>query len=166
MPETQLENVKMEGVRIIFRNFRGEETKFNPAGSRNFGVVLPDEKTAQDMLADGWPVKYLQPRDEDEDQVETPWISVKVKYGKGRPPKIMLVTSRGINPLNESTVGQLDGVDITNVDLIVRPYHWSMPGGKSGITAYLSSMYVTIEEDDLDKKYAAQMAHAEEAPEE
>ena len=33
----------VENARIIFRNFSGEERKFNPAGNRNFGLRLtPD----------------------------------------------------------------------------------------------------------------------------
>jgi hypothetical protein len=55
--------VLMEGVRIIFRNFAGKEGQYNREGDRNFGVILPDD-VAQQMLADGWNVKYLKPREE------------------------------------------------------------------------------------------------------
>lgn len=145
--------VVMEGVRIVFRNFSGKEGQYNREGDRNFGVILPDGVGAA-MLADGWNVKYLKPRDEDEDETETPWLSVSVNFDKGRPPKIMLVTDRGRTSLDEKTVDTLDWAVITNVDLIVRPYFWEV-SGRSGVKAYLQSMYVTIEEDALERKYAA-----------
>jgi hypothetical protein len=144
--------VLMEGVRIIFRNFQGKEGQYNRAGDRNFGVILPND-VAEAMLADGWNVKYLKPRDDDEEPEETPWVSVSVNFEKGRPPKIMMVTDRGRTVLDEDTVDMLDWADIKNVDLIVRPYTWEV-SGRTGVKAYLQSMYVTIEEDELERKYA------------
>src|SRR4051794_36554150 len=144
--------VLMEGVRLIFRNLTGKEGQYNREGDRNFGVILPDD-VAEQMLADGWNVKYLQPREDTEEETPTPWLPVKVGYGKGRPPKIMLVTDRGRTALDESTVETLDWAEITNVDLIVRPYNYEV-NGRTGISAYVQSMYVTIEEDALERKYA------------
>lgn len=151
------QTVLMEGVRLVFRNFTGKEGLYNQEGSRNFGVILPDD-VAEAMKADGWNIKYLKPREEDaeetEDPTQTPWLPVKVGYGgKGRPPKIFMVTDRGRTLLDEDTVEQIDWVEITNVDLIVRPYHYDVRGSQ-GIAAYVQTMYVTIEEDPLDKKYA------------
>lgn len=145
--------VLMENVRLIFRNFTGKEGQYNREGDRNFGVIIPDD-TAEAMLADGWNIKYLKPR-EDDDPEEAPvaWLPVKVGYGKGRPPKIMMVTERGRTALDEDTVDTLDWADITNVDLIVRPYNYEV-SGRTGIAAYVQSMYVTIEEDALERKYA------------
>lgn len=146
--------VLMEGVRIIFRNFQGKEGQYNKEGDRNFGVILPPQ-VAEQMLADGWNVKYLKPREEDEgdEPEETPWLSVSVNFDKGRPPKIMVITDRGRTALDVETVETLDWADIQNVDLIVRPYTWEV-SGRSGVKAYLQSMYVTIEEDELEKKYS------------
>jgi len=145
--------VLMEGVRIIFRNFAGKEGQYNREGDRNFGVILPPD-VAEAMLADGWNVKYLKPREEeDEEETETPWLSVSVNFEKGKPPKVMLVTERGRTALDANTIEMLDWADITNVDLIVRPYQWEV-SGRTGIKAYLQSMYVTIEEDALERKYA------------
>ena len=144
--------VLMEGVRLIFRNFAGKEGKYNAEGDRNFGVVI-DDKTAEDMLADGWNIKYLKPREEDEDETPTPWLPVAVGYGKGRPPRVVVITSRGRTNLDENSVEMLDWAEITNVDMIVRPYHYEVRGDK-GVKAYVQSIYVTIEEDELEKKYA------------
>lgn len=143
--------VLMEGVRIIFRNFAGKEGQYNREGDRNFAVLL-DEKIAQDMAEDGWNVKMLQPRSEDEGEEPQAYLPVSVNF-KGRPPRIVLITSRGRSNLGEDQIEMLDWADILNVDLIVRPYEWTV-NQKTGIKAYLQSIYVTIEEDALELKYS------------
>lgn len=147
------QNVVMEGVTTLFRNFAGKEGPYNREGDRNFCVLLDDE-IANVMGEDGWNVKWLDPR-EDADEGETPqaYIQIKAKYDKGRPPRVVLITSRGKTNLGENEVEMLDYADIKNVDLIFRPYHWNV-SGKTGISAYLQSLYVTIEEDELERKYA------------
>lgn len=146
------DTVLMEGVRIIFRNFAGKEGQYNREGDRNFAVLL-DEPVAQAMANDGWNVKWLKPRDDDEDETTQAYLPVSVNFAKGRPPRVVMITSRGRTNLDENMVELLDWADITNVDLIVRPYEWTV-SGKSGIKAYLQSIYVTIEEDELERKYA------------
>lgn len=143
--------VVMEGVRIIFRNFTGKEGQYNREGDRNFAVLL-DEVTAGAMAEDGWNVKVLRPREDDEEQTPQPYLPVSVNF-KGRPPRIVLITSRGRTHLDESNVEMLDWADILNVDLIVRPYEWVV-NDKTGIKAYLQALYVTIQEDPLEIKYA------------
>jgi hypothetical protein len=143
--------VLMEGVRIIFRNFAGKEGQYNREGDRNFSVLL-DEKVAAAMHEDGWNVKWLKPRSEEEGEEPQAYLPISVNF-KGRPPRIVLITSRGRTNLDEDTVESLDWADIINVDLIVRPYEWVV-NDKSGVKAYLQSLYVTIEEDPLEQKYA------------
>jgi hypothetical protein len=143
--------VLMEGVRIIFRNFAGKEGQYNREGDRNFAVLL-DEKVAAAMAEDNWNVKWLRPRSEEEDDGPQAYLPISVNF-KGRPPRIVLITSRGRTNLDEGQVETLDWVDILNVDLIVRPYEWTV-NGKSGVKAYLQSIYVTIEEDPLEIKYS------------
>lgn len=149
MPQQRLQSVTLENVRILFRNFSGAEGRFNAKGKRNFNVLL-DHETAEAMERDGWNVKYLKSREEDEEP--QPRLEVAVSFG-GRPPRIVLITSRGKTPLDESTVQVLDYAEITNVDLIIRPYEWQVQD-KTGIKAYLQSIFVTIREDELELKYA------------
>ena len=143
------DNVVMENVRIIFRNFAGKEGMYNREGDRNFAVLL-DERTAKEMLEDGWNVKHLRPREEDDDP--QPYLQVSVNF-KGRPPHIVMLTSRGRTTLTEHECEILDWADIRQTDLIVRPYEWAV-NGKTGIKAYLKSIFVTIEEDALELKYS------------
>lgn len=150
MPDNDI--VVMEDVRLVFRNFTGKEGQYNQEGARNFGVILPDN-IASAMERDGWNVKYLQPRETEDEEEATPWLPVKINYRVGRPPQIYTITSRGKTLMTEETVEQLDWAEITNVDLIVRPFHYDV-GGRSGIAAYVQTLYATIEEDPLQRKYA------------
>jgi hypothetical protein len=155
MTPPQGATVLMEGVSIIFRNFRGQPNRFDPQNTRparTFGVLL-DPETAESMSADDWHVKWLQPRDDHEEETEQAWLPVELKYEGYKPPRVVLVTSRGRTNLTENEVEMLDWVDITNVDLIVRAYNWDV-NGKTGTKAYLASIYVTIEEDPLEIKYS------------
>lgn len=145
--------VMIEGAKILFRNFSGKEGQYNREGERNFAVLL-DRILAEALAADGWNVKWLKPREDDEEQVEQAYLSVSVNFEKGRPPKVEQITSRGRTQLEEHELDTLDWADIANVDMIIRPYEWSV-NGKSGIKAYLKSIYVTIEEDALELKYAS-----------
>lgn len=141
--------VMIEDAQLIFLNFEGKEGQYNRAGDRNFAVVLPPD-VAESMLADNWNVKFLKQREEDE--VATAYLSVSVNY-KNRPPKIVLITSRTRTHLDESSVSVLDYADIAKADLIINPYDW-VANGKSGVKAYLKTLFVTIDEDDLERKYA------------
>lgn len=133
---------------------RGKEGQYNRAGDRNFAVIIPDDKLAKDMLKDGWNVRYLEPREEGDEP--TPYISVAVNFNN-RPPRIVMLTSRARTNLTEDTVEVLDWANIQSVDVICRAYEWTV-NGKSGIKAYLQSLFVTIEEDYLERKYADKFA--------
>lgn len=146
-------NIKIEGARLVYKNFRGEAGKFNNEGQRSFGVLLDDD-LAKEVESDGWRVKYFPPKEDDPEGHEQAWLPVKVKFGK-YPPIAVLITSRGKTRLDEDTVGQLDYTSIKNVDLIIRPYNYpAMSGRPAGVSAYLKSIYVTANEDDLAMKYA------------
>jgi len=146
----QAKTFMVEDARLIFRNFAGKEGQYNREGDRNFAVVL-DPETAAAMLEDGWNVRYLQAREEGDE--ETPYISVAVNFNN-RPPRVMMITSSSRVTLDEASVEVLDWADLKVVDLIARGYEWSV-NGKTGIKAYLQSLFATIEEDALEKKYAA-----------
>lgn len=143
-----LNNISIEGAKIIFRNFSGEPGKFNAKGVRSFCVLL-DTEFANQLMDDGWNVKYLTPREVgDEPQA---YLQVSVKYDY-KPPRVVVITSRKKTLLDEDTVGTLDWAEIQNVDLIITPYEWEV-NGKHGIKAYLKSLYVTIVEDEFEDKY-------------
>jgi hypothetical protein len=139
----------LSNVRIVFRNFAGEERQFNAAGKRNFAVVITPE-IADTLEKDSWNIKRRPPKEEGDE--EFCFIPVTVSY-KGRPPRVIMLTSRGRTTLDEDTADILDVAEIDKIDLMLRPYDWSV-NGNTGRKAYLKSIYATIHEDELELRYA------------
>lgn len=143
----------LQNVKIGYRNFKGEQKKYNRAGDRNF-VIFLDNELAEQMSQDGWNVKYPKERDDIEgEDYRMPFIKVNVSFKQYRPT-IVLINGSTNNPtrLNEDTVDILDDIDIQSCDIEINPYHYSVPG-KEGINAYLSKLYVTQEANYFTDKY-------------
>ena len=158
---SSMQNIIIENARIGFRNFTGKEGKYNASGRRNFCVFL-ETTVAADLEHLGWNIRWLEPRNPDEEKQA--YLQIAVSY-KNMPPKIVVITSRNKSILEEGTVHVLDWAEIDNVDLIVRPYNWEV-NGKTGVKAYLKTMYITLVEDEFEKKYvdvpdAAILSHEE-----
>ena len=150
----QLNNIVIEGARIIFRNFEGREDAYNRKGDRNFGLVIDDADAAQALIEDGWNVKKLVPKNQenyDDAPEELYWIKVAVKFGD-YPPRVSLITKRKKTALDEENIQVIDYASIKNIDIVVSPYSWEV-NGKKGVKAYLKIMYVTINEDEFADKY-------------
>ena len=143
-------NINIEGANIIWKNFSGERDKFNP-GKRGFSVVIDDSVTAKELKPEGWNVKE-RPLQEGADPSEQEW-TLPVKLNMNRYTQVWLIVGNHKTLLNEDTVAQLDVVDIVNCDISIRPYEWEM-SGRTGITAYVDLMYVTIRENKFAEKYA------------
>ena len=137
--------LEINDARIIWKNFTGRGDRFNREGDRNFHLVIPDQETCEllqndrNEYGDSWNVKIKPPREEG----DTPFMHmlVKVKFN-GRGPNVYLVSGDKKVPLTEDTIKCLDEIDITSVDLDIRPYDDTLPNGTSFRTAYLSAMCV------------------------
>ena len=64
----------------------------------------------------------------------------------------MLVSRKGLSQIGEEEISILDWADIKSTDITIRPYNYDVRG-KSGVKAYLKTMYVTLEEDTWETKY-------------
>lgn len=142
------DNLIIEDVQIIFRNFSGREDTYNRAGNRNFNVVIDDEDDAQRLIDDGWNLKVLKPRDPDDATVH--YLPVTVNLNEYT--KVNLVSKRNITQLDEESIEILDHAEIAKVDVTLRPYDWEV-NGKSGRKAYLKEMFVVLQENTLASKY-------------
>ena len=145
----RVDNIVIENAQLIFRNFAGEGSMYTRDGNRNFCVFIDDDKYADKLAEEGWNIKMLKPRDEEEEPRY--YIQVTVSY-RNIPPKVYLVKNKSKKLMSEETIDILDYAEIANTDLIIRPYSWEM-NGNSGIKAYLKTMYVTLEEDEFASKY-------------
>lgn len=151
MAYQNIPDLVIENARIFHKNFEGHATDFNREGNRTFSVAVNAEEV--DALTQaGWRIRCLPPREGVEGSEPLYFIDVRVNYDSKRPPQIYLVTSKNTVLLDEKTVGTIDHADIKNVDLMLHPSFWEA-AGKSGVKAYLKSMYVTIVDDVLAEKY-------------
>lgn len=143
-------NLTIENARIFFKDFSAEGP-FAGGTKRTFCVEIPEDMV-DTLQKDGWNIKTRESRN-DPDAV-TWYIKVEASY-RARPPRVICIPNITKNRvyLNESTIGSLDYTEILNADLTISPYQWEV-NGNSGVKAYLSTMYVTIQEDPLDAKYA------------
>lgn len=149
MSDNKSTSILIENARLLFRNFSGLERDFNTEGDRNFSVILEPE-LAKQMKADGWRVKQLKSREEGEEGDYH--MKVNVNYKKGRPPRCVLITSNNRTELGSDEVTMLDVADIKKADLIVNGWWNDMAGG--GYSGYLRTIFVTINEDELELKYS------------
>lgn len=147
-------SLSVEGARILWTNFAGRPTKYNQAGGkRTFNLVL-DRDTADTLSADGWNVREIEPKNEGDEPTYV--TEVTVMFGQF-PPKVYLVDSvtNRMHQLNEETIGQLDNIDIENVDVMVRPYNHGVQNARgTTIKGYVKSLYVTQDNSDFNGKYA------------
>ena len=149
---TVVKPLNIADARIGFRNFEGREGLYNKSGDRSFVVFLDDE-TAKTLFEEGWNVKFPKEREgiDPEEDDRSPHLQVSVSFDN-YPANVFLISNDNPTRLDESEVSMLDWAELSNVDLVIRPYTWEV-NGKSGIKAYLKAGYFTIITDMFAAKY-------------
>jgi len=149
----------IEGASVIYKNFNGNEAKFNAKGDRNFGLAFnspEDDSIIEQLNAMGWNVKAHEPKNPG----DKPWYSVKVKVRyhdderyKHLDPSATLILGKKQTALTEETIGSLDNLTFLTADVRVSMNPYEMRDGSIIQTLYLKQIYVTGEEDYLSTKY-------------
>ena len=151
-------NVQMDNVRIIFRNFSGAPSKYNREGDRNFAIVIPDSEISDALIREGWNVRIKPPREEGDDPFM--YLPVKIKFSE-YGPKVFVQSGSAKHRLDEGDVHRLDKIDISSVDVELRPYDWEIDG-RVGRTAYLSALWVYQNVDRFEERFAGAESPEEE----
>lgn len=138
-----------EDARIMYKNFSGEASKFNPNGNRTFCVIL-DEQQAVELENQGWNVKRTKAKPE-YDLESIPYIEVQARFDN-YPPKVVMVVNNTNIKLDEETISELDQENFDRIDLIISGSSWEM-NGRKGIKAYLRTGYFTVELDPFFSRY-------------
>lgn len=158
------DNEILQGVKLIFRNFRGLERKnpkgkiMNAAGKRNFNIQLNAEQY-EDLQDKGWGVRTWEDADG-----ETLYL-LKVNLGwndSGRGPLVKLTPTDGSKGviLNEDTIGILDTQEVESADVVIRPHNWD-DTGENGASAWLRSMKAYVYVDPLESEIMSEMEESD-----
>lgn len=157
--------LKLEGVRLIWRNFAGEKKLFNETGKRQFSIPL-DEPMALELREMGWNVRDNQKKVDAGEAAELLYhLGVTVKMDGRVPPRMFVVAQKwsetdqkqiSVRTLiddKDVPASVLDFAPIEYVDLILRPFNWDV-NGKQGVSAYLKTLFAFLRQDELESKYA------------
>lgn len=116
-------DLKVENAVIFKTNFEGRPTDYVPQGGRRTFLLALTKDMADVMSDEGWNVKYREPKVEGDDPLI--FTEIVVNMDSKWPPKVVLYSDfhgrKSANNLDRETIGQLDHIEIANVDLIIHP---------------------------------------------
>lgn len=158
-PNYNIKKITIRDAHIRFRNFGGGRY------GREITLQIDDPDIAQEMADAGWPVRTKIPEDPNYDPAYQMRVAISYRDREGhlfdendtRLPHIYMCTRKRQHELNEDTIARLDRAELDKADLTVRARWWKDENsGEWHIKAFLSRLYATICEDDLDAEYAEQ----------
>ena len=127
-------------------NFSGAPTKMNPAGGkRSFNLVL-SESVANDLRDEGWNIKTMAPRDDQEDTLY--FTEIILNMDKKVEPDVYLCTEwagrKRKTRLHGDDVGQLDDIRFERVDINIYPHVHA-----NGVKGHCNQLVVIQARNDL-----------------
>lgn len=156
----RIPDINITEGKIAYSNFSGSPTQYNPeGGKRSVTFVIPDD-IADELINEGWPVRKQEFDDGTSRYLLDAAFLFRTRNGQPRDPKIFIVRDNRLIHVTEDTADALDRADIVSVDAVIAASYWEY-AGRSGIKAYINSMYLTIKENPIDEKYRKMMEEAE-----
>lgn len=139
MPK-KFDNVIIRNTRIAFRDFKGDQDTY---GVPSFNIIIPDD-AAKELSEIGWPIKYYQPKNKDEEPFYH--IKIKIRYHTRtgdtfcEPEEIMVIVNGKRTYFKEDTVRLLNSLTFEKLDVEFEWYPWTF-SGKTGDGAQLERLY-------------------------
>lgn len=146
--DLQIENAQ---IKWAFSHFDGREDTFNTEGDHNFTVIIDDEEKANRLIAEGWNVRRMDPREEGDPYEYL--LKVKISYKYAPPPIFFLKGERRFRVEHQADLVEIQRSTCEQIDVIISPNPW-VHGRDSGVSAYVKEMYVKIKESRFAAKYA------------
>lgn len=115
---------ELSNSEVIWRNFSGiNRTKYPNPDNKSFSVVIKDKDFAQELIAEGWPIRIYTPKVEYDPDVEPFYhLPVKVKfndrYGKPlrRQPEIYIYSNGTRSQMGEEYCTAMAGDEASMMD--------------------------------------------------
>ncbi|MBP5461578.1 MAG: hypothetical protein J6Y20_05570 [Lachnospiraceae bacterium] len=133
----------IQGARILggsWRNFSGEARTYDSGGKHHFAIEI-EERFVQLLKDFGFNVGFYQ-RDDNPGFYH---LDITVSWSL-RDPDVNVVAYNGVKThQSEATIGDLDrNTNIDFADMELTAYHWTMPGGRSGVKPYAEHVYIYL----------------------
>ena len=130
-------------AKLYAHDFNGAHSDW---GTKSICVEIPEE--IKDLLInDGWEIKVRIP--DDESKPIRYFLPVKIEFNDYGPKIVKIAPDEPVT-YTDSTVGKLDKIDMTDIDIIISPYRSEK---KQTVSAYLREMRFKLVLSPLDYDY-------------
>lgn len=130
----------VKNARLYSHDFSGERSKF---GTRSICLDIPEEIKDR-MLEDGWEINVRVP--DDERYEPRYYLPINVKFNEFGPEITKIAPNTPVT-YDSSTVGTLDSTDMTDIELVITPFH---NDNRPTAKAYLREMRFKLNLSPLD----------------